>query len=225
MFMFDKKYLHHAYLITTQGGEVLGELETSLEGVGIRTKGNPDYIKWNGETFGINDARKLKEQQGNKNLSGKQCFVVETLTITGEAQNALLKTFEEPGEDTHFFVCVPDEDTILPTLRSRMVLINAKIGSNKNTSETGEKFLKQTPGERIKAIEGIIQEKNRKGALLLLNGIEVAIHNYLHNNKQNTKDFRRTLDAIYDARSLITKNIGSTKLLLENIALLCPVLV
>lgn len=224
--MFDKNHLHHAYLITTQGSVILEELENSLEKVGIQTKQNPDYFLWQGETFGIDDARKLKERQGNKNLSGKQCFVIEALTITGEAQNALLKTFEEPGVDTHFFVCVPDEENILFTLRSRMVLI--KTQKKDVISKKANDFLRQTPGERIKTVEGIIQEKNRKETLLLLNEIEIALSQYVHKQKSKKKDWkemRETLDALYDARGLITKNIGNTRLLLENIALICPVLV
>ena len=58
---------------------------------------------------------------------GKKIFIIETGFFTREAQNSLLKVFEEePTEGTHFFVFTPSAETLLPTLRSRMVILHQK---------------------------------------------------------------------------------------------------
>lgn len=217
------KLLHHAYLIPTYGCDVLVELENNLNNIGIKTKGNPDYILWRVQTFGIDDAYDLRLWQTNKNISSKQCFVIESITITKEAQNALLKTFEEPSENTHFFLCVYDIENILPTLRSRMVIVN--INKKQKLYKHADIFLKKTPGERIQYIEKIIKEKNRKEELLLLNELETYLNDYLQQKKIKVNELRDTLFAIYNARELIVKNIGNQKILLENISLICPTLI
>ena len=40
-----------------------------------------------------------------------------------DAEHALLKIFEEPKKNTHFFLIVPDKNALLPTLVSRFYFI------------------------------------------------------------------------------------------------------
>jgi DNA polymerase-3 subunit delta' len=47
-------------------------------------------------------------------------FIPEAQTITGEAQNALLKLLEEPPQNTHFILTASSEQLLLPTIRSRL---------------------------------------------------------------------------------------------------------
>lgn len=44
-----------------------------------------------------------------------------------EAQNALLKVLEEPPHNIHFLIFVPYKNVLIPTIRSRMRLINKTI--------------------------------------------------------------------------------------------------
>lgn len=44
-----------------------------------------------------------------------------------EAQNALLKILEEPPKGVEFFIFTPNKNSLLPTIRSRMQIINAII--------------------------------------------------------------------------------------------------
>ena len=50
-------------------------------------------------------------------------FVIAADSILGEAQNALLKLFEEPNAHTCFYLIIPREDILLPTLRSRLAIL------------------------------------------------------------------------------------------------------
>src|SRR3989344_6076027 len=96
---------HHAYAI--EGGEKTREklFETLENEWGIATKGNPDFLYQKFATMSISEARVFKEAAGTKAFSngGKKIFVIEADSINMPAQNSLLKMFEEPTENTHFF--------------------------------------------------------------------------------------------------------------------------
>ncbi len=71
------------------------------------------------EQFGIDEARELIALAGLKNFN-EAVFLVGAASITGEAQQALLKLFEEPQQGTVFVLVVP-HGVLLSTLRSRML--------------------------------------------------------------------------------------------------------
>lgn len=48
-------------------------------------------------------------------------------TFNKEAQNALLKVLEEPPHNIHFLIFVPYKNVLIPTIRSRMRLVNKTI--------------------------------------------------------------------------------------------------
>lgn len=171
--------LHHAYFVVGDSS-VLPPLTNFLEKeVQIKTQGNPDF--WHGKfaTFTIDNARSLAFSQEAKEFAGgKKIFIIEADFITEEAQNALLKVFEEPTAGTHFFIISP-QDTLLPTLRSRVQMI-----FHTNTvkdSPLQNSILKLTLAERILKVkeitEGIAdEEKTKQDAIAFLNNIERELY-------------------------------------------------
>ncbi len=89
---------------------------------------NPDFFCFDREKFQIEDSRRLKELAFKKsfNEGGVKVFQLKFREISKEAQNALLKIMEEPPRGTHFFICAIDEDSIIDTLKSRLVLLSNK---------------------------------------------------------------------------------------------------
>jgi hypothetical protein len=74
------------------------------------------------DSFGIDEARGLIANSSRRPLGGgKHRFVIVARILTVEAQNALLKLFEDPPTDTHFYLIVPHESALIPTLRSRLI--------------------------------------------------------------------------------------------------------
>jgi len=72
--------------------------------------------------IGIDEVREITRVSANKSLSdGDYVFVILTSSITVEAQNAFLKLFEEPPQNTIFYLIIPAESILLPTLRSRFI--------------------------------------------------------------------------------------------------------
>ncbi len=73
-----------------------------------------------GEHLSIAEIRTLIERSGQSHDGKHLIVVLENLgRMRPEAMNALLKTLEEPGEGTVFFLTAHHEDDVLPTIRSR----------------------------------------------------------------------------------------------------------
>src|ERR1035437_946670 len=110
---------HHAYGIVSAESvrlEIISFLEREH---GIVARGNPDLFVQKYEVLTIDDARGLKEAHATRPFSsrdikdgkgGRKFFILEIDSITHEAQNALLKIFEEPNEYAHFFLIIPSEE-------------------------------------------------------------------------------------------------------------------
>ena len=88
-----------------------------LESLGIKTSGNPDFCHMSFDSFKIDDARDLKSVEYEKGFGvGKKIFLISANNILLEAQNTLLKIFEEPIKNTHFFIITPNTDVLLKLL-------------------------------------------------------------------------------------------------------------
>jgi len=137
----DKNNLHHAYLIEGTEEEIVPEIFKFMEILGIETSANPDFYHISVDSFKIEDARNLKSVEHEKSFStGKKIFLISANNFLLEAQNTLLKIFEEPIENTHFFIIIPNTDTLLKTLVSRFYLIKTKTKLGDELKEA-EKFI------------------------------------------------------------------------------------
>lgn len=224
------KSLHHAYLIEGERDFVVGEICKFLESdLDFKIIGNPDF--WNEEhvVFGIDEARKIKETQIRKSFGSKKIFILSCNSMTTEAQNSLLKLFEEPTEGTHFFVVSNSSEFFLPTLKSRMVIIKdadkrrlktADVSRYKeNNFEFVEKFLKTSKSKRLKTIKDIIDEKSKEKAISFLNNLEIILRK---KTDFSLEEQTEALREIIKCRDYLNDRAPSVKLLLEHIALVTP---
>lgn len=103
------------------------------------------------DSFGIDEARNLKNLAGERAFSGKHHnFIITTRSLTEEAQNAILKLFEEPPAGAIFYLIIPSETRLLPTLRSRLFLRHNKSNSQKD--DVAHLFLRFDYKERMEWI-------------------------------------------------------------------------
>ena len=152
--------LHHANLLVGTLEEAEFYLRSLCGGLGIELPNNPDFFTLKAETFGIDEARELRVWSTRKAVTSSKIFLILPARLTLEAQNALLKTFEEPFSNTYFFLSVREESLITPTLRSRMQAVRVS-GNSIFTSAVAEKFLSLSPKNRlIFAKEFADEEKN-----------------------------------------------------------------
>ncbi|MEY2664481.1 MAG: hypothetical protein RIT04_289 [Candidatus Parcubacteria bacterium] len=208
-----------------------------VEGLGVAVVANPDFHHIEVDSFSIDDSRKVKMIHTSKPMTedGKKIFLIQANGITNEAQNALLKIFEEPQEHIHFFVVVPAGTLLLPTLRSRMMVIEGgdaeevagvsgvggagrAAGVNGATEATA--FLEMPIKQRIAFVDDIAarvsDEKSvKQDAVNFLNGLERA----LAKRDIRSQKTRTALDAVVRAREYARDRSPSLKQLLEYVAL------
>jgi DNA polymerase III delta prime subunit len=230
---------HHAYLIVG-GGSVKVELISMLEKKDkIKIQGNPDFFERVYETFTIDDARELKSLAGTRpimansnsvDLAGKKIFILTMNGITVEAQNALLKLLEEPPEYAHFFLIIPSAHLLLPTVKSRLSMID--VGSisarglegkgNQNDSElieTVKKFVASPKPKRLEQVKTLMEaiskeKKTKQDAIDFINILEAAVY-----SNGGAKKNAEALKSIELARKYMNDRSPSLKMLLEYVAL------
>ncbi|MEK7180400.1 MAG: hypothetical protein AAB706_02905 [Patescibacteria group bacterium] len=210
--------LHHAYLIQGETEHIFPTLVEFFEShVGIKSKGNPDFWHATFGVLGVEEGRIIKERQSLTSFGGGlKVFIVSADSVTFEAQNALLKVFEEPTPKTHFFLILPSTEALLPTFLSRVFLY--RYESNKE-SDFAKEFLKATPTARITLLAKMIEEKNRGEALSFLNGLEKTLR---ESKKELTKDDVFVFEEIIKCRGYLSDRSPSFKTILEYIALIVP---
>lgn len=245
---FNKNNLHHAYLVEGVREKILPEIEIFVQSLGAEISGNPDFYHISTDTFSIEDARNLKSLGGNKSFSpdAKKIFVISANSFLLEAQNTLLKMFEEPIENTLFFLIVPDSNTLLKTLVSRFYLIK-EDKDMKGELEEAENFIASPLKRRIDFLkeflveveeeeETISQDSTRARALKFLNAVEYVFHKKLKNSSGFTlpglpggtyatqNSLISCFQQIFKVREFLRMPGSSTKSLMESVALTIPVL-
>ncbi len=207
---------HHAYALVQAKVEHL--LETLKKHHKIEPQGNPDFFHEKYESFGIDESRRIKELHTSKAFSAdtKRIFILEIRTITHEAQNSLLKIFEEPHESTHFFILIPSASILLPTLRSRLYIIESEREEHDGLADA-KKFIKLNQKEKVEFVDDLAKQISdedlpKSAAVEFLAALEILLAEDPEKNK-------RVLGAILKARDYMNDRAPSIKQLLEFVAL------
>ncbi|MEK7575378.1 MAG: hypothetical protein AAB511_04090 [Patescibacteria group bacterium] len=209
---------HHAYLVAGSKDQFFTRLEKEWE---IVTKGNPDFHYQKFESLGVDEARELKGQAEGKAFvsGGKKIFVIEASSITVEAQNSLLKMFEEPTPDTHFFLMGNCVRNLIPTLLSRVSKI--EIGDAPPATSAARDFLSLSVSDRLTFVKKLAddiksEKKTKSDALELVQEVEKLV--YQKSKKDGVKP-PKVLEDIEMCREYLGDRSASVKMLLEYVAL------
>ncbi len=230
---FDKNNLHHAYLIESEREEAISEILVFLESIGVDTNRNPDFYKISLDTLKVEDARNFRSLSSERGAgTNKKIFLISANSFLLEAQNALLKIFEEPIPGTHFFVVLPNVDTLLPTLVSRFYLIKNK---NQNPDlMLAQKFIKMPLRDRLDfAKELLLEEEDDNGeavslnsarakALKFINSLETSLHKMILTNPTYLKELNASIKQIFKVREFLRQPGSSVKSLIESVCLSVP---
>lgn len=180
--------------------------------------------------LGIELVRDLKRNLSRKPYQAKErlVFIPEAEKLTLEAQNALLKTLEEPPKNTFIILTLSRKEALLPTILSRAQIINQK-----KTPKLGEKkkeylllikrLLKATPGKRI-----LLSEKfsdSREEAIDFCQNLLLFWHQLLLSSGSNLalppQEIALAIKNTQKANLLLEKNIN-VKLAIETLFLSLP---
>lgn len=205
----------------------IGEISKLLSSEKL-TPNHPDLLYFSNDSkLGIEQARIIKEYFSLKPYSAKGRAVVleDASQLTIEAQNALLKTLEEPPERALLILGARSEDNLLPTILSRCQITHITSVSTLHTSSVGlgkdiEKLINSTIEERFEYIEKL---KDRKEFLVAL---VVYFRNQLHQLSSDHRTFDKPaiqnfLKELLQAEKWASQNV-SPRAILEYLMLVMP---
>jgi len=205
------KHPHHAFLI----------------------KGDPALADEVFVTFGIDDAHELSRRQALRPAEGeKQIIIIGTYGMTEPAQNALLKTLEEPAVDSAVAIIMPYPDDLLPTLRSRLHILEDNVPAI--SREAGGinivEFMAMTPYARLGYINqkflSIVDDDEETHARAKYDacGIVTEIQRYLATDGEYKRDSGALVlfNMLNSAQSYLRDTSPNIKLILESVALNLP---
>ncbi len=218
------KRLHHVYLIEDDDSGAFEKILFFVEkDIGISINGNPDVWVRSFEKFGIDEGRMIRNLQANKAVSGsKRVFIITSRFFTREAQNALLKVFEEPTENTHFFIITPRADALLPTLKSRLFIVSKEetgLSAKADNIDTAKKFLSSNVKERLGLVSSIIEGKDKASAMKFIDTLEQAM---CKGNMKDLSGCTEILDDIIKIRGYLYGNAPSVKMICEYLCVAVP---
>ena len=211
-------YLHHAYVIDGYHDEIAPVLLSSIEKhLGITAKGNPDFTITRHDSFSIDEARSLQDVQTRAAWGGEyKIFIISALSFPHEAQNALLKTFEEPTAGTHFFIIVPRAEMLLPTLRSRVLVIEALNARGDDESKIlAEKLLGATLENRFALVKKLVEKKDRELFRRILDHVEQILHARMKGKGLEMSAV--IFEEIHKAKTYLATRGTSPKMILEHV--------
>jgi len=147
----------HAFLLIGKGDQ---EIPSMLKQWSVKSW---DVVEIGGT--GIDDVRSFRRELAITPRGKVKAGIIRNLeALTPQAQNALLKTLEEPPPNTYIIGTTTEPEMILPTIRSRMQEVILTEQKEKTNSELAKKLiaiLDLTPGKRLQALDSYAQTRDQ----------------------------------------------------------------
>jgi hypothetical protein len=213
---------HHAYLLEDSTSHFDAYVEGIRAAEGF-APGSPDFFAQKYEKFGIDESRELIYRASFKKMGARALLVIGISTITIEAQQALLKLFEEPQEGVVFIVITPP-GLFIPTLKSRFLSYqHISTGVSDHSTIYGtmvREFLAASYKERSALVAEMLDDEEdvRERVRDFLNALEAALAPTL----SESKEIRQSLQDIAQFRSYVNDRAPSLKMILEHFATTLP---
>ena len=230
---------HHAFGIEAEAEEGIRVAQAWAEReLGMMAHGNPDVVVLRYGLFSVADARRVADIAAGAPFAGTtKVVIIAASRAYHEAQNALLKVFEEPPAGTHLFLILPSFGGLLPTLRSRVQVLTGMSDISCPTLNVGHdmcdipeiatEFMRASKEKRTALIKKLASGKDeeerrehRDQAIALLNGLEAAAHSDI--TCLTFKDTRMLLSDIAVLRGYLYDRSAPMKMILEHLAIVTP---
>lgn len=152
--------LSHAYLLAGNPEACVDRLSEQLREL---FADRPEEIQIDAgvvETLSIEMARDLSRRGRQRAQGEARCSIRGFQLATRPAQNALLKTLEEPADGVHFFFVTPTPNHLLETVRSRTARSDICGENHQELSSSVNKFLQaDTLIKRLDIARSIAENK------------------------------------------------------------------
>lgn len=184
----------------------------------FNAESNPDFsiVIPDGNSIKVNQIRSLQEDIAKKPIiSNKKVYIIENADLMSEeSQNCLLKTLEEPPEYANIILIVSNESRMLPTIKSRCVILKfSKINNQdllKSASNLTEEQVELLDGsfeklpeleaktEEYESVKRIVDTLKNKELVDVLNNSDV-----LYNGKDVIGELLDFLNIVFMKNGLI----------------------
>lgn len=138
-----KESMHHAFVLEGSTSQSRIALLDFVKKEFLMTPGHNDLFMLNRGDFGVDDVQEIVSINSRKPVSGNVKVIILTVhSISHQAQNAMLKTLEEPRPGTYIFILTNTASVFLPTILSRVQVVRAvggDVGSEKSESNVESK--------------------------------------------------------------------------------------
>jgi len=231
---------HHSFVIEAEAEEGIEVAEAWAEKeLGMKIENNPDVAVLRYGLFSVEDARNVCDIAAGAPFAGEyKVLIIAASRAYHEAQNALLKLFEEPPAGMYLFLIMPSLGGLLPTLQSRVQILNVKgfrnptsnVGFPKpHTSEAAEEFLKASKEKRSAIIKKLTSGKDeeekrelRDEAIGIMNGVEAIAYQHRGDTLRFPQGITSLLNDIATLRSNLYDRSAPVKMIFEHLSLVIP---
>lgn len=223
----SRNHLHHAYVLVDKEGAHHDEVQAHFREILVDKNDRLSPIRE--VVFSIDHARKLKEFSSYVNTE-KHVILISFDRISEAAQQALLKTLEEPAEGVSFVIIVRSSALLLPTILSRVqqISISSPLREDKSREQECLSFAKGTLTKRLTSLAQYIdaakeKDEEKKGEarqqlIAFFSGLEEFCREQdIHNPKRS-----EGLDLVYAAKRDLQDIAPSVKMICEHISLRFP---
>ncbi len=170
------------------------------------------------KSISVNSIRELKTWIKLKPFQAKNKLAIiynaEALTI--EAQNSVLKIFEEPPQNSYIFLTTRNYKALLPTIISRCEIIENRTLLKSSNQDYKQIFKDSNLSSQFKWAKEIGDIKNIKEKQETINDFLLNLHNFIIQNQQNNKHTKENLILIEKSLKALKLNVNY-KLILENL--------
>lgn len=196
--------------------------------LGISGSTNPDVLVLRYGLLSVESAREVFDRALTAPQRGAQkVLIVTAARLYHEAQNALLKLFEEPPIGTTLILVVPSVGGLLPTLLSR-VEVRSLSRKQVRGEEAAVFFVKASRTERSALIKKLSSGKDdderrehRDEALAILNGVEHIAYRALEKD-MSQRALVQFLEDISVLRDTLHDRSAPVRMILEHVSLTLP---
>ena len=217
------KDLYHSYVVVGYRDDTVLELENYFK----NKKENFEIMVKIYDAFTVEDSSEIKEWHSiRSNNNERKICILAFHFINHDAERTLLKMLEEPKDNTHFFLIVPNEKLLLDTILSRThvirnnILVNDEIKYNNAVD-----FIRSPIPIRLEIIAEMIKNckdtegsgKLRNEAIVLVNMIEDCLYKNWRNDKKDENSIM-VFDVLQKSRKYLSIPGASVKMILEQIA-------
>ncbi len=230
---------HHAYFITGDGEEGITLAHVFIEReLQLPISENPNVTTLRYGLFSVEDARKLRSlAELSPTVGTEKVLVVSVTRLFHEAQNALLKLFEEPPAGTTLILVLPSEGMLLPTLRSRLLPLPsssgafADAGTSGAISDVAQEFISAKAAEREKLVTRIVEKAKsdkdeekqaaRLAAIQLVEGLTIYTYQkwVVEKDMKKRTEQQLLLDDLHAFLPILHERSAPLKLIFEHLLL------